>query len=366
MRAEKSFRVGLLIALFFNFVVQRIAFADEIRIGATLPLSGDLATYGNLIRNGIELATGDLEKEGIHSKTFFEDIPLSGGGVITGLNKLIQIDKVDAIAGNFSNVAMAAMAPSIEKAKIPAFHTAAADPLILDSVKYVVTTNVRIKDEAYNMAELLLQKLGYKRIAVISIQTNFGQAYRQFFIERLKQLGGELVADETFEITDSEYKTQLIKIKKSRPDAIFAGCFGRFLGYTLKQAKEQVISAPFFSVYESEDNSVLTAAGAAAEGLRYFVTTSSTSSQRYAEFRRRYFDRYQVEPGTFGSNAYDATMILGRSLAKCKNDKECAMKEIYATKNYLGVSGDFSIEADGATKKSFVLRMVKDGKFADA
>ncbi len=347
-------------------MVGQSAVAEDIRIGATLPLTGDPATYGNLIRGGIELAADDLKGEGISTKLYFEDTPVSGGGVISSLNKLLQIDKVDGIAGNFSNVAMAAMGPLIEKAKIPAFHTAAADPLILDVGDFTVTTNIRIKDEAYHIAELLFEKLSLHRAAVISIQSNFGQAYRQFFIERFQALGGEIVADETFEISEPEYKTQLLKIRGSKPEAIFAACFGRFLGYTLKQAKESGIKAPFFSVYESEDSSVLTAAGQAAEGLRYFVTTSAISSPRFAEFRKRFMERYHSEPGTFGANAYDATMILARSLAVCKNDKLCALKAIYATHDYPGVSGTFTMEPDGATQKNFLLRQVKNGKFMDA
>lgn len=338
---------------------------SAIKLGATLPLSGDLATYGNLIRGGIELAIEDLAKEKITAKLVLEDIPLSGDKVISGLNRLIQIEKVDGIAGNFSNVAMAAMGPAIEKAQIPSFHTSAADPLILDAGNYILTSNVRIKDEAYAMAEHLFSS-GLKQIAVLSIQTNFGQAYREFFKERLLKLGGTITADETFEVGDLDYKAQLLKIRSSAPQAVYAGSFGRFLGYSLKQAREMGIKAPFFSVYESEDLSVLESAQGKAEGLQYFVTTSTTSSARFASFRDRFFARFSQEPGTFGSNAYDATILLGRALAKCNKDRACALKELYSTTDFDGVSGKFSIESDGATKKGFLLRQVKDNKFVDA
>jgi ABC-type branched-subunit amino acid transport system substrate-binding protein len=162
--------------LFLSLFVTSIVIAEEVRIGATLPLTGDAASYGGLIRNGIEIAVEDLKKEGFDIKLFIEDTPLSGSGILTSLNKLIHVDKVDGIAGNFSNLAMAAMAPVIQKAKIPVFHTAAMDPLLLNAGDYIVSTNIRIRDEAYHIAEFLFQHRSLHRVGVISINANFGQA----------------------------------------------------------------------------------------------------------------------------------------------------------------------------------------------
>jgi branched-chain amino acid transport system substrate-binding protein len=338
--------------------------AEVIKLGATLPLSGNLATYGELIRCCIELATDELSKEGIEIKVVYEDIPLSGEKVISGFNRLSKVEKVDGIAGNFSNVAMAAIAPLATKAELPVFHTAANDELILNGGDFVLSTNIRIKDEAYQMAEYLFNA-GLKMVAVLSIQTNFGQAYRDHFKTRFVALGGEIVADETFEIEDTDYKSQITKIRSKNPQAVYAACFGQFLGYSLKQAKALGVKAPFFSVYESEDTSVLDSADGAAEGLRYFVTTSVTSSGAYKVFRDKYLSKFGREPGTFGSNAYDATLLLGRALYKCNKDRKCALESLYLTKDFPGVSGTFSIERDGATTKKFVLREVQGRSFVD-
>ena len=138
------------------------------------------------------------------------------------------------------------------------------------------------------------------------------------------------------------------------------------MGRALKHGRELGLKAPFFSVYESEDDSVLDAAGSSADGLQYFVTASEGSNPKFKEFRLRYLDRYRVEPGTFASNSYDATMILGHALQKCRRDRSCALKEIYGIQGYPGVSGIFSIQSDGAAQKSFVLRTVRAGKFTDS
>jgi branched-chain amino acid transport system substrate-binding protein len=355
-------------SLFLMFFFTFSALADEntIKLGATLPLSGNLATYGNLIRGGIELAVEDQKALGVSVEAYFDDTPFSGSGVISSLRKLASVDKVDAITGNFSNVAMALMAPELQKLKLPTFHTAAADNLIYDSNDWVLTTNIKIPDEAAEMARVVFEKFKMRRVAVLFVQTNFGDAYHQAFVENFKKLGGEITTIQNFEISATDSRAQLTKIRATKPDGVFFGAFGPFLGFSLKQARELGIKCPFFSVYESEDTSVLDSAGVAANGLYYLVTSSITSSEKFHAYRDRYFAKYHLEPGTFGANAYDAATLMTQALKKCNRDRECTKNELYQIKDFEGVSGSFSIAADGAARKKFVLRTIEDGKFVDA
>lgn len=343
-----------------------VLFADvSVKVGATLPLSGNLATYGNLIKGGLELAKEDLKKEGINLDLVFEDTPLAGQGVMTSINKLVYQDKVNAIAGNFSNPAMLAMGHIIEKEKIPAFHTAASDPGIVDFPRYVFSTNIRIRDEAYHLADYIYNRANFKTAAVMTVLTNFGEAYRNYFVERYIDIGGRIVGEESFQIGDLDYKTQLIKLKAKKPEVIFGACFGNFLGQMIKQSRDMGIDVPIYSVYETEDESVIDSGQGRTEGVRYFVTTSESKNERFKSFRERFMGKYQREPGTFSSNAYDAAMILGHSFKDCKMDKECVVEKIYEVKNYPGVSGDFSIGRDGIASKEFILKEIKGKGFIE-
>ncbi len=349
------------------FIFSTLTFAEEtkIKLGAALPLTGDLATYGNLIKNGIELAKLDLESEGINIELYFEDIPLSGNQVIAGLKKLISINQVNGIAGNFSNVAMASMSPVLDANQVPTFHTAAADPLILNASDYIVTTNIAIKDEAEEMAIRMFKDYKIKKSAIIYVENNFGDAYRNFFKAKFLGLGGEISSEESLALTDTDFKIQITKALSKKPEAIYFGCFGRFLGYAMKQARSLGTKIPFFSVYESEDSSVIASAGSSAEGLKYLVTTAVFGTEKQIKFREQYVEKFKMEPGTFGSNSYDATTILAKALTKCKSEPKCTMKEIYLTKDFPGVSGTFSISQNGASKKDFFMREVKNGQFVD-
>lgn len=62
------------------------------------------------------------------------------------------------------------------------------------------------------------------------------------------------------------------------------------------------------------------------------------------------------------ANAYDATMVAAQVLVECRSDQACARGKISKLVNFPGVSGDLSIQANGAAKKT-VLKVLREGKF---
>lgn len=248
------------IALVTTLVPFLVSAQPKIKIGATLPLTGNLSSYGENIRRGIEFAIEDSSQE--ESKIIFspEDTPMSGAGVLSVFNKLRSANKIQAIAGNFSNVAMLALAPELGRNKIIAMHTAALDDDILAaSHGWIFSTNTRISDEAREIAQYAYNQKGARAASVITIQTNFGLSYQKYFVEEFTRLGGTIVSSEFYQLGETDYKAQLTRIKSTNPDFLFAATFGHFLGLTLKQGREMGIKCPVFSVYESEDDSVIEA-----------------------------------------------------------------------------------------------------------
>lgn len=339
---------------------------SPLRLGATLPLTGDIASYGNLIRDGIELAISDLKDKGIPAIVQYEDVPSPGPGALTAIRKLTATHEIQGLAGNFWNPAIPIMAPAIVKYKVLAFHTAAADDPILTSSDYIVSTNTKIRDEAYRIAEYSYNDIAARTACILYIGTNFGENYRRHFSKRFSELGGTVVYTDLTKLGESDLKPALGKVKSSSCDVFFAAYFGTNLGQVLKQAGMIGLKKPTLSVYEAEDPSVTEVAGSAAEGLRFFVPEPLVEQEVTKDFNRRFTARFGYNPRILASNAYDATMILAMSLSECNGDTECAKAKIYQIHDYAGVSGTFSIDSEGAAKKSFVLKVVKDGRVVRA
>lgn len=335
----------------------------EVRLGATIPLTGDFATYGQQIKDGIELAKRDLQASGYTVETFYEDVPMPGRVAATALNKLVSQDKIHALAGNFLNPAFLAMKPIIERNELISFHTATADDFILAAGETVFSTNAKIKDEAKQLAEYAYNSLGARTAVALNISTIWGDTYAKHFIKHFLRLGGEILFSDVTMIGEKDLRPVLTKVRAKNPDVLLAAHMGTNLGAILKQARKIGITAPILAPYETEDPSVLETAGIHAEGVRYFLAKSNQPSAEELTFAKRFVREYGHEPLVLSTNAYDATMIIVKALEQCKLQIACAKNEIYAVNNYNGASGRFSIDADGAASREFILKTVKNGQF---
>lgn len=336
---------------------------EPIVLGATLPLSGDIASYGMLIKDGIDLAVSDLAKKGINVRIEYEDVPSPGPVALSAIQKLIAKNGINGLVANFWNPAIPIMAPAIKKAKILAFHTAEADDPILEAGDSIFSTNAKIKDESWELAYYAYHELQARTACILYIGTNFGEDYRKHFSERFSQLGGKILTSDLTKLGDSDVRPALTKVRQSSCDIFFAAYFGTNLGMLLKQSQGVGIKKTILSVYEAEDPSVISVAGSAAEDLKFFVPEPVGENETIKQFREKFMHRFGYEPRVLGSNAYDATTLLTQVLIDCKKDFDCAQSKVYEVKNYAGVSGTFTIEADGAAKKTFILKTIKNGLF---
>ncbi|MDR2902435.1 MAG: ABC transporter substrate-binding protein, partial [Lactobacillales bacterium] len=121
--------LGLVVVLGIFAVVyrgDRVGFDKEhgkpvVKIGAILPLTGNLAYVGNFVKGAMEIAVYDANmrpNNKYHYEMVFEDNAFSAVKTIPVLNKLIFIDKVDALT-TVGNSIGEIVGPIVEKNKVP-------------------------------------------------------------------------------------------------------------------------------------------------------------------------------------------------------------------------------------------------------
>lgn len=258
---------------------------------------------------------------------------------------------------------MPPMAPTIEKNKIIAFHTASASDSILNAGDFIFATNIKVQNEARHVAEYAFNNLRARTASVLYVTTDFGQDYKKYFTERFAELGGKILSSDTNSPGSNDFRTELTRVKAKNPDVVFAAHLGPTLGILLKQARSLGVNTQVLGVYEAEDPSVLETAGKSAEGLQFFVPEPILVTDKIQQFQKEFNARYGHAARILASNAYDATKLLVEALSQCKLDSECTKLKLYNLSNYDGVSGKFSIAKDGGTEKDFVLKTVENGNF---
>src|SRR3989338_4952391 len=196
-----------------------------IKIGAVVPLTGDSAAYGLPIQRAGLLAVEEINAAGgVNGRPFevvWEDGKCDAKEASVAAQKLINIDDTKMIFGGVCSSETLAMAPLAETAKVLIVSPSATSPDITGAGDFIFRT-AQSDDTAGDVAaQYAMSKVGARKAAVISETKDYAQGLRRVFTEKFKASGGEVVADETYNSGDTDFRTQILKIKSANPDVVY-------------------------------------------------------------------------------------------------------------------------------------------------
>lgn len=342
---------------------------EVIEIGAILPLTGDIAIWGNNTKEGIELAVERLNKNGGVNKkkikVIYEDNQGSISLAVTSLKKLIHIDKVPAVIDDSMSSITLAMAPIAEKSKTVLLSTGATAPQISMAGEYIFRIWNSDAVEGKFIANFACENLGLKRVAIFYINNDYGKGLKEVFAKHFSAKGGNISISERFEQGATDFKTQLLKIKEMKPDALYLVGYPKEIPLVLKQLKEMGISIRVLSSVAFEDPHVITIAKDAAEGVIYpYPAPPTKEAWAVQEFLSSYHKKYGKDPGITCDVGYDAINLIAEALKLSngysgKDIKKGLMKIV----NLQGASGLITFDENGDVNKPMGFKIVKNGEF---
>ena len=135
-------------------------------------------------------------------------------------------------------------------------------------------------------------------------------------------------------------------------------------GTVIKAAREQGITQPFLGGDGWDSEELAKIAGPAIDG-NYFTNHYSPEETRpeVVNFVQKYKAKYNAVPDGLAALGYDAAKLLFDAMSRAPSlDGKDLRDAIAATKDFKGVTGTFSIDADRNAKKSAVVIVYKGGK----
>ena len=228
---------------------------------------------------------------------------------------------------------------------------------------FVVSTNSSIRNKGTELGNFAADSLKAKTAAIIYYNTPLGEDYRKYFQTAFEKKGGKVVSSEVTLIDASDFRTELTKIKVLKPDLIFVVQLAKPLANLLKESHELGIQAKILGNSQNEDPSVLEMAGPAAEDFYISSDEPMPKTENVIDFDKRYKERFGQEADVFARNAYDALMLESKAYSVCGISSDCMLQFLHSVKDYQGVSGSITIEADGTAAKPTSFKKVEGGKF---
>ncbi len=340
------------------------------KIGAIIPLTGDGASYGQGEKNAIELALEEINSKGgingMKVEVIYEDGKCSGKDATTAANKLINVDNVKIILGGACSGETLAIAPIAEQNKVIVLSAFSSSSDITNAGDFIFRNSPSDVEGGEAIAEMIFND-GYKKVAVLTENKDYSQGVRKVFLQRFKKLGGEIIADEIFEMESKDYRIQLTKIKASKPEAIFfnpqTGLSG---GLAVKQAKELLINIPYYGNFAFSSGDALTNAGNALNGFKFVDTPGlSKNNSKATSFLNKYLSKYSKPPSDYQIGArYDTVYIIKNAIESCgKIDTECIRDYLYAMPEYDGVIGKYEFDKNGDLEGiNFAMKQIIDAE----
>jgi branched-chain amino acid transport system substrate-binding protein len=338
--------------------------SEPITIGALLPLTGNSASIGERVKQGVDLALEEVNRSGNKLRVVYEDDKGETASAITAARKLIHQDHARILIGPLKSDPLLAVAPITEQDKVILFSPTAGAAKISEAGDYVFR-NIENPDVHGNGAATFLKEQHTRNVAIFASQASNAQSYASTFKAAWTKMG--YISYESNYATDAtDFRAEITKAIITTPDAIYIGVgTAKDAGLLIKQLREQGFVGLIVASVAADAKELVDTAGQAAEGV-YIVSVAFNPLEGPAKaYNELYRQKYGKDSEGLAANGYDAVMILAQAAVTCQKSTivstDCVRDFIYNTKNYPGVAGNTTFDKNGDVLKPVLLKQVQHG-----
>lgn len=344
---------GFIFVLAFPFAAQT---QGDVLVGAILPLTGEGAFWGQNSKRGIELAVEDLKATSHEPKirVVFEDDRCSAKDAVAAFHKLVEMDRVRVILGPACSSAAAAVAPLAEKHRVLLLVFAESDEV--KTGPYVRRLWVPNSIQGQRLAQYAFEQK-FRSVAVVATQNAFGTSISEAFAGEFVSLGGKIVTREEYDPSGMTFRSQLMRVKAAKPDALFFASYIKDGASLVREARALGIAIPLLGPSTINSPEFFEAAKGSAEG----VILADLADSSLVEFKTRWHERFRAKYPGIQSGAplfYDMATILEKY---AQQHELMHLGEYLHSIDYSGVSGRIQFTSDGNLDRQHVLYRVHTG-----
>lgn len=345
----------------------------EVRIGFLGPLEGSiLVDLGKQMLQGSMLAIEEANKKGGYKGIPFRlmvhnDVGLWGAAA----NEIVKMDdeKVWAWLGSIDDIVSHVAIRATLKLEIPTVCSGDPDPTYTETnIPWCIRVISDDRQSAYQLVNRIYKKDGHSRVAVMRANNRYGRVGLKIFSESSTRVGHPIIIEERFNDSETDFTSQVERMKKTSPDAILIWGNARESALILKQIRDKGMSQPVYGSDRMVNPEFLRIAGPLANGI---VTTCQYNPEAgtpsLKAFRSNYLERFGHEPDVFAAHAYDGMNIIIEAVRKAGLNRALirdVLTDLKTFQNYEGVTGTIIFDGTWNDIGNIFMAEVHDGKFS--
>ena len=360
--------IGITIALIVNSGCQSQRI-DTVTFGVVLPLTGDIASYGNRSLNGLRLALEQDSTLATNRQVKIElDVQDGQGKAAQSVSIAKQFGSVGqypVLIGAAASSVSLAIAPVAEQYEMVQITPVSSSPeLTTKGGSYFFRVCPSDDYQAIILAEWMLEE-GFDSVGILYVNNSWGVSLKEQFQVIFIEGGGTISSEEGSNEGDTDFRTTLAKVISSKPRAIYSPTYGAEGGLILRQLREMGYRGAVFGSDVWSAPELLTAAGEAAEGVN-LVKPAAPQGPLFEQFASKYLERYKEEPDVYAAYSFDLMQILIKAVNYGARSGEDVREFLSKMEPFEGVSGITQFDQNGdCNTKSFSKQMIKHGKYIE-
>ncbi len=327
---------------------------ETVKIGVTLPLTGDIAFLGIPDKNAVEMAKDDFAANSKYDyKLFFEDDSYDSKKVTSNLQKFTNIDNVDVVT-SLGSMPANIIAPIAQEKDFVYTAFSASDTTVTKDHPYVFDFTTTPRKESERMIQELVKR-GYSNISIARTNMDFTQAISEELKKQAPGAGITIVSDQVYNLGETDFKTGILKLQEAKPQIIVVLMQPPEIDLFAKQYKEANTGIPITSI----ESFGLTDQKSLFEGM-WYVDAGYPDSV----FIQEYKNKFGEEPGQYAADAYSTMKILittYESFDKKPTSAELSAK-LMSIKDFDTPLGKVSVNGDGVFETPATLKQIKNGE----
>lgn len=332
--------------------------STRVKVGVMMAFSGGSSSMGYGANKGIQLAKKQLGADNI--EIVQADSKCDPKTAAEAIKKLIK-QNVAAIIGEGCSSASVAALPAANNSKTVMISPSASSPTLSIPDDYFFRVVPPDTFQGAFMAKAIYDK-GIRNVAVFYTNEPYGTGMNKVFQEKFEGLGGKVVATASAEPDVINLSDQINRLKAGNPQAVFIAPNSVISGTAVvKLLREAGVAVPLFGADIMYDNTIISNAASASEGLTITSFPTGTKS-----FKQALTNEFQVTEQLYAApQAYDALHAIDIAVKKGATTGE-EIRRMLPSITFQGVSGKIAFDANGEISDknyTYDLLQVQNGKF---
>ena len=285
-------------------------------IGTMGALSGDFASIGQPIFNGIEFGVNEINETGdlaCQLEIQSEDSQGNPEQAPQLVQSLVENEELVGVVGPYFSGETLAVGDIFNDAGV-AFLCPSCTNETIDDQDWDTFFRAVADDEVQGeqAGVYISEALGAETVAIV----HDNQDYSKGLAERVaEQLGDAATSPIIISPEETDYSAAVAEVRQAGADVVFYGGYVPQAGPLAKQLKEGGVDAQFVSDDGTKDNQFGELAGGAAEGAQVTCPCADPAEvEGGAEFVSGMEEEYGEPPGTFAAEGYDSVYLFAEAL----------------------------------------------------